>query len=186
MKIVTIVLATGLIPAWGQEIKLPANLEKLGEKAEHSVNVTLEGTMLRLAGRFLSDKDSDTAKARSVFAGLESVHVRSFEFAREGEYNMAEVDAVRAQLQSPAWSRMVGVRSKRINGDSGDADVYVKIAGNGQFGGVVVISAEPKELTIVTIVGTLDPQHLAELGGKLHIPELAFSLGVTNRRRGSR
>ena len=186
MKIVTILLAAGLIPAWGQEIKLPASLEKLAEKAEQSVNVTLEGTMLRLAGRFLSGKDPDTGKAREVFAGLESVHVRSFEFAREGEYNMADVDAVRAQLQSPAWSRMVGVRSKRSNGDAGDADVYVKIAGNGLLGGVVVISAEPKELTIVTIVGTLDPQHLADLGGQFHIPELAFNFRVTNRRRGSR
>jgi hypothetical protein len=183
MKIATIVLAAGLIPAWGQEIKLPANLEKLAEKTEQSVNVTLEGTMLRLAGRFLSGKDPDTGKASEVLAGLESIHVRSFEFAREGEYNMADVDAVRAQLQSPAWSRMVGVRSMRSNGD---ADVYVKVAGNGQLGGVVVISAEPKELTIVTIVGTLDPQHLADLGGQFHIPELAFSLGVTSRRRGPR
>jgi Domain of unknown function (DUF4252) len=183
MKIATIVLVAGLIPAWGQEIKLPANLERLAEKAEQSVNVTLEGSMLRLATRFLSGKDPDTAKARNAFTGIDSIHVRSFEFAREGEYNMADVDAVRAQLQTPAWSRMVGVRSRRTNGD---ADVYVRIVGNGLLGGVVVISAEPKELTIVTIAGTLDPQDLAGLGGQFHIPELAFSLGVTHRRSGSR
>jgi len=183
MKIATIVLAAGLMPAWGQEIKLPANLEKLAEKAEQSVNVTLDGSMLRLAARFLSDKDRDAAKARNVFAGLESLHVRSFEFAREGEYNMADVDAVRAQLQPPAWSRVVGVRFRPGNGD---ADVYLKSAGNGQLGGVVVISAKPKELTIVTIVGTLDPQQLADLGGQSDIFDLAWNLGTTNRKRGPR
>jgi hypothetical protein len=51
----------------------------------------------------------------------------------------------------------VGVRSK--HGDN--VDVYFKDAGNGHLGGIVVIAAEPKELTIVNIIGTLDPEKLA-------------------------
>ena len=53
--------------------------------------------MLRLAARFISDKDTDTANVRKLIAGLDGIYVRSFKFAREGEYNMADVDALRAQ-----------------------------------------------------------------------------------------
>ena len=97
--------------------------------------------------------------------------MRSFEFTHEGEYDMADVEAVRSQLQSPAWGRLVGVRSK--HGEN--VDVYFKDGGNGKLGGVVVISAEPRELTIVNIIGTLDPEKLADLGGEFGIPKLERS-----------
>ena len=179
MKIAIVFLAAALTPIWAQGNKLPASLEKLGAKAESSVDVTLDSSMLQLAARFLSDKDSDEVKAKNLITGLDSLTVRSFEFAREGEYDRADVDAVRAQLQSPAWSRIVGVKSK----DSGkDVDVYLKSAGNGQLGGVVIISAEPKELTIVTLTGTLDPARLADVGGQFHIPKIYMSMHAAGRR----
>src|SRR6266436_10430200 len=118
-----IMCAAVLMPLAAQEIKLPVNLERLAAKAEESVDVTLSGPILRLAAKFISDRDADAAKIRNLIAGLDGIYVRSFTFAREGEYNMADVDAVRAQVQPPAWSRMVGVRSRLRNGD---ADVYVK------------------------------------------------------------
>jgi hypothetical protein len=179
MRIASIVLAAALTPLWAQEIKLPASLEKLAEKAEQSVDVTMNKSMLQMAAKFLSDRDADEAKTKKLVAGLESVSVRSFEFAREGEYNPADVDAVRAQLQAPAWSRIVGVRSKR-SGEN--ADVYFKDGPNGQLGGVVVIAAEPARLTIVNVIGRLDPAQLADLGGQFGIPKLDVS-GMNFGRR---
>ena len=170
MKIAIAVLAAALTPVWAQDIKLPSNLERLAAKARESVTVTMDKSMLRLAGRFLSDKN-DEAKTKSVMAGLDAVSVWSFEFDREGEYDTAELDAVRAQLQAPAWSRIVGVKSQ--SGEN--VDVYFKAAANGQLGGIVVIAAEPAELTIVNVTGTLDPAQLADLGGQFHIPRLRMS-----------
>jgi len=178
MKIAAVLLAAlvpfvALAPLGAQEIKLPASFDKLTAKAESSVDVTLDGAMLRLAARFLSDKDSDEAGAKKAISGLQSVAVRSFQFAGEGEYDRADLNAVRSQLQSPAWSRIAGARSKATGQD---IDVYFKIDGKGQLGGVFIIAAEPRELTIVNITGTLDPEHLADLGGQFHIPsiDLAF------------
>ena len=37
MRIAIMVMAVGLTPLWAQEIKLPASVEKLAEKAEESV-----------------------------------------------------------------------------------------------------------------------------------------------------
>jgi len=173
MKIAMMMVAA-LVPLCAQEIKLPANLDALSAKAVESVDVTLDGSLLRLAAKFFSDKEDTNAKVKKLLAGLEGVYVRSYQFAGEGEYSKADVDAVRTQFQPPAWSRIVGVRSKR-HGD--DVDVYFKTAGNGSLGGIVVISAEPKELTIVNIVGTIDPAQLSQLGGQFHIPELDVNAG---------
>ena len=172
MRIATIVLAAWVAPLWAQEFKLPANLERLSAKAENSVEVTLDGYLLRLASKFLSDQDRDQAKARKLMAGLEAIYVRSFEFAGDGGYDMADVDALRAQFQAPAWSRIVGVKSKRCGKD---ADVYLKIKENGEIAGIAVIAAEPRQLTVVNIAGTLDPAKIVDLSGRFHIPELSLS-----------
>ena len=171
MKIATIALAAVLLPAWAQEIKLPVNLDALADKARDAVTVTMDKSMLQLAAKFLKDHDGDEADVRKLLSGLDSVYVRSFEFDSEGEYSTADVEAVRSQLQSPPWGRLVGVRSK--HGEN--VDVYFKDGGNGTLGGIVVIAAEPRELTIVHIVGTLDPERLADLGGEFGIPRFQKS-----------
>jgi len=178
MRIVTMVLAAAMLPAWAQEIKMPVNLDALADKADDAVSVTMDKSMLQLAGKFLNDKDDDQADVRKLIAGLEGIYVRSFQFKNEGAYSMADVEAVRSQLQSPAWGRLVGVRSK--HGDN--VDVFFKDGGNGKLGGIVVIAAEPKELTIVNIIGTLDPERLADLGGEFGIPRLEKSRGWREAR----
>jgi hypothetical protein len=178
MKIVTVLFAV-LAPLCAQEIKLPPSLERLAAKAEQSVDVTLDGGLLRLAARFLSDKDADGARAKKAISGLQSVTVRSFEFASAGQYDPADVSAIRSQLQAPAWSRIVGAKS-RATGE--DIDVYFKIDGIGQLGGVFILSAGPRELTIVNLIGTLDPAQLADLGGQFHIPAIDLSFRDLGRR----
>ena len=169
MKFVTIFLAVALLPLSAQDIKMPANLDKLAAKAEETVDVTLDSNLLKLAAKFVSGKDPDDVKIQKVISGLQSVVVKSFTFSSAGQYDPADVNAVRAQVSAAPWSRIVGVTSKK---DGESVDVYFKDGGNGNLGGVVVLCAEPKELTIVSIMGTLDPSQLADLGGHFGVPEL--------------
>jgi hypothetical protein len=173
MKNVAILLAAVLLPLGAQEIKLPASLDKLAAKADETVDVTLDGSLLKLAGRFLSGKGDDDAITRKILAGLESITIRSYEFSSDGQYDTADLEAIRAQVKGPQWSRIVGVRSKK---DGDNVDVYLKDGGSGNLGGVVVLAAESRELTIVMVVGTLDPAQLAGLGGHFGIPEFDFSV----------
>ncbi|HLJ49502.1 MAG TPA: DUF4252 domain-containing protein [Bryobacteraceae bacterium] len=156
-----------------QEIKFPPGLDKLADKADETVDVTLDSSLLQLASRFLSDKDKDEAKVKKLVAGLQGVYVKSFEFDEKGAYNEADVEFVRNQLHTPGWSRIVGVRSHR-NGEN--CEVYIKHDGE-KIGGLVVIVAEPKELTFVNIVGTLRPEDLRDLGGNFGIPRLDVNIG---------
>lgn len=174
MKIAAILLAAVLTPLAAQEIKMPASLDKLAAKADETVDVTLDGTLLKLAGKFLSGKDEDDSATRKILAGLESITVRSYEFSSAGQYEPADVETIRTQVKGPQWSRIVGVRSKK---DGENVDVYFKDGGNGNLGGIVVLCAEPTQLTIVVVAGTLDPAQLAGLGGHFGIPELAISIG---------
>ncbi|MBI3667905.1 MAG: DUF4252 domain-containing protein [Acidobacteria bacterium] len=158
----------GSVPFFAQEIKFPASLDKLAAKAVESVDVTLDSSMLKLAGKFLSGDDPDSAKVKKLIAGLKGIYVKSFEFSKEGEYSEADVEAVRSQLKAPGWSRIVGVRSKR-QGDN--AEVYIKSDSNGIVG-LTIVAAEPKELTLVNIDGPIDLDQLTDLGGHFGVPKM--------------
>jgi|SRR5580704_16704400 hypothetical protein len=179
MRIASLLLVAGLVPLWAQDIKLPANLDRLSAKAEESVDVTLDGSLLKMAARFLSDRDDpDMARVRRIVAKLEGVYVRSFQFHNDGEYDRADVESVRSQLQAPTWGRIVGVRSRR---EGNDVDVFLKVPASGALGGVVIIVAEPRELTFVNVVGTIQPEDVAELGGQFHIPRLRASFSSKSK-----
>ncbi len=168
-KLASIGIALGMIAtAAAQEIKLPANLDQLAAKAKNVVDVTMDGPLLQLAGRFLSDKDPDEARAKRMVGNLKGIYVKSLEFDGPGEYQASDVDQIRAQLKSPGWTRVVGVRSKK---DGENAEVFLKTDGS-TIGGLVVLVADPTELTIVNIVGQINPEDLRNLGGHFHIPQI--------------
>jgi len=173
MRFAGLIVALALVaPLPAQPPKLPPNMEELARKAKQSAEVTLDGSLLKLAARFLSDKDVDEARARKALEGIDGIYVRSFEFDRDTAYDEADLNQLRAQYRAPDWARIVGVRA----GASGDnADVFFKVTANGMLGGIAVIAAGPRELTIVSVTGNIDPAHFIELGGHFDIPRLNLS-----------
>ncbi len=171
MKRSAVLLLLAFGPALAQEIKFPANFEALAKKASEAVDVSLEGSLLQLAGKFLSASDPDEARVKNILQGLKGIYVKSFEFDKEGEYSSADVDAIRSQLRRPAWTKMVGVISKH---DRENAEVFVRAEGN-RLGGLVIVCTEPRELTIVNIIGSIDLDQLSELGGHFGIPSIDVS-----------
>ena len=156
------------LPSWAQDIKLPADVQKLSAKAKETVEVNMEGPMLRWAAKFLNAEDSEERQAAKLVANLKGIYVRSFEFSKEGEYSAADVESLRAQVRTPGWNKVVGVRSET---DGDNVDVFFKLEED-KMAGIVIISAEPKELTFVSIIGPIDVDQLADLGGEFGIPKL--------------
>jgi len=154
--------------ARGQDAKLRIkNLEKLADKAAEVVDVTLDKPMLELASKFLKDEDDD-AEARELIKDMKGIYVKSFEFDKEGEYSDADIEPILTQLKGPGWSKLVDVRSKR---DRETDEVYIMEL-SGKIIGLAVIAAEPKELTIVNIVGPIDLDKLSKMEGHLGVPHL--------------
>ena len=157
-----------LVPAaaLAQTLTIPERIESLSAKAKESVNITLDGSLLQLAGQFLNSSNGDERAAKEIISKLRGIHVRHFEFAREGEFTDADLDAIRAQLRSPAWTRVVDSRD-----DGEHTQIFVKQE-NSVLGGVAILSSERTELSIVTIDGPIDLKQLSTLGGKFGIPSI--------------
>jgi Domain of unknown function (DUF4252) len=156
--------------AASDDIKFPVSFGKLAERATESVDVTLDSNLLHLASGFLSDDDEDDATVKKLVSRLKGVYVRSFQFDKDGQYSMADVETIRAQLKAPQWSRIVG--SKSSKGET--SEIYVKKSGDA-IGGLVVIDAQPREFTVVHIDGPINPDQLSELSGHVGIPQFGKS-----------
>jgi len=143
-------------------------LEHLAAKASETVDISLNGSMLQFAAKFLDPKDPDQNKVKKLIAGLEGIYVKSFEFQKAGEWTPADLEAIRKQLKAPEWSKIVGVKSTA----EGETDEIYLRSENSKITGVAILVAEPKELTVVNIAGPVDLDSLAELGGHFHIPKV--------------
>ncbi|MCL4848459.1 MAG: DUF4252 domain-containing protein [Acidobacteria bacterium] len=166
------------VRASGQEarLSLPA-FDDLARRASESVDITLDLSLLRLAAGFLSDAGEDAA-IKELVGGLQGVYVKSFEFDADGAYNPSDVDRVRAQLAKGPWARLVDVRSAR---DRSQTEVYVW-RDQGVSKGLAVVSTEPRRLTIVNIVGTIDIDKLRRLEGQFGIPKLDLEAQAPPRK----
>jgi hypothetical protein len=147
--------------------QIQIGLDQLAAKAKETVDITLDGAMLQMAGRFFSGSksgDADSSKAKNLLANLKAISVKSFEFAQEGQYRQEDLDPVRAQLKAPGWSKILGNKS-----DKESSEIYTKSDGT-RITGFAILAAEPKELTVVYIEGSIDLADLAQLGGRFGIP----------------
>ena len=63
--------------------------------------------MLDFAAKFMNGKEKDDVAVRQLIQGLQGIYVRSYEFDKEGEYSMEQVESLRKSFQTPEWSPMV-------------------------------------------------------------------------------
>ena len=161
------VAARGQQPAAGR-LRLES-LDRLAPKAAEEVNIEIDGILIKFASSILSDEDGDERAVKELVAGLRGVYVRSYEFKSAGQFTDADVAAVREQLRAPGWSRVMDVKSRGL--DFGDAEVYLATAG-GRVEGFALLFVEPREVTVVNIVGSLDLDKLRRLGDNLNLPRI--------------
>ena len=163
-------LAPVLSVAQDAQLKLP-EFRALAAKATESVNISLSPWLLRMAGAFIDDKDEDAAATKHLLAGIKSIQVRSYQFAADNAYSPADIEAVRSQLAAPGWSRIMQVHQRE---KSEDVDMYILIENN-VTKGFALIASEPREFTIINIVGSISIEDLPKLQSHLHLPKIADS-----------
>jgi hypothetical protein len=88
--------------------------------------------------------------------GRGMVYVRHFEFAREGAYAADDLAAIRAQVSGGGWSRLLKVEERDDEPDENEnAEIYVYGAADAEKAhtGMLIITTQTKEFTVVNIVG---------------------------------
>jgi uncharacterized protein YejL (UPF0352 family) len=154
-----------------------SQLDALAAKAADTVDVNIDERLMQLTAKFLSSKDNDEAKAKEIINGLKGIYVKSFEFENEGQYTDADIESIRSQLRNPAWNKIVNVSSKK----EGSVEVYLMQTGN-QISGLALLATDPKEVTVVNIVGPVDLDKLVQLEGQFGIPELEIERSKPKRK----
>lgn len=165
VKIAGLILgvATLAVPAAAQNnLPLPSPVEKeLAARASNVTEVTLGKNMLAFAAKFMNGKDGDQAATRRLIEGLDGIYVRDYEFDKEGQYSMVDIEKLRQYFETAEWSPIVREHDKK-NGET--TDVMIKTV-NGETHGMFILDAEPKELSIVLILGPVKMEDLSKLSG---------------------
>ncbi len=170
--IAALMLAGPAFAAPKGQLQIP-EFATLADKADETVTVTLDANLLGMAARFLSNEDPEQAKAKKLVSSLTGIYVRHYTFAADYAYPKGDIDGVRRQLNAPGWSRIVGAVSKKENTN---VDVFVLIDGE-KAQGLAIIASEPREFTIVNIVGNIDLEQLHDLEGNFGVPNLEIDTG---------
>ena len=165
-RILTLILAAAVaaIPALAQNGQLPdpSPIEKtLAARASNVTEVTLGKNMLGFAAKVMNGKDKDEAYTRQLIEGLDGIYVRSYEFDKEGQYSPEEVEQLRKYFETSEWSSIVRERERKTGETT---DVMAKMI-NGETHGLFILTVEPKELTIVLILGPVNMSDLGKLKG---------------------
>jgi hypothetical protein len=148
--------------AQADQLPPPSPIEKeLAARASDVTEVTLGKNMLAFAAKILNGKDDDEAATRKLIEGLQGIYVREYEFDRPGEFSTEEVDQLRKYFETSEWSSIVKERERK---NSESTDVMVKLV-NGESHGIFILEVEPKELTIVLILGPINMDDLGKLKG---------------------
>jgi len=150
-------------------------LDRLAERASEKQEITIDQSMLGSASQFVPPGPKADA-AKQIISGLKGIYVRNYEFDSDKAYTMDDVNAVRKQLSAPGWMKIVSNEEKK-NGAFELQEIYLFQPG-GKIGGIFILNAESRELSVVNIVGPIDLSGLGALGGFLGIPrDAAGGLG---------
>lgn len=151
-------------------------LQALAAKATETVDVNLDEKMMQFTAKFFSNKDEDEAKVKALINGLKGIYVKSFEFENEGAFTDADLESVRSQLRGPGWNKVLDVSNKK----EGSVQIYLMQVGDA-VSGLALLSVDPKEITVVNIVGPVDLEKLSQLEGTFNIPDIDIDLDKTPR-----
>ncbi len=168
LTLLLMLLAPGLSPAAANPKLIMPSFAGLAQKASETVTITLDPAMLGMAARFLDSNDPQDAATKDVIKGLQGIYVRSYTFDHDSAYNQADIDSIRSQLSAPGWNRLVETRSRKTHAD---VDIYIMVD-HDQAVGLALIASEPRQFTIVNIVGSIDLDKLHKLEGQFGVPKL--------------
>jgi hypothetical protein len=175
-------IACMLAPSSARSQKLELKLDHLKAKAADATEVDLDGAALDavlksgLQNLVKPPKEMKGEDLKQLLSGVKGVYVRVFEFAKPGEYTEADVESVLSQVRgNPLWSKLISVKEKNER-----TEVHIASQAD-QLAGLLVVVAEPKELTVVNIVGTMPLDKMKELvSSSLHY-DLKNLPGATSR-----
>jgi hypothetical protein len=169
-------LGFGLSAAlWGQELDL-SFLKDLEAKAAEVTNVSLGKEQMQLI-QGLSGGAGGELKA--LAGGIELVQVRALEFDKDGMFNMTDMASMRDKLKTSEFVPVISVKER-----NGFTEILLRKGPKGNRG-FLIFAVEPREVTVVNIVGDIDLASLGKLAGKFGVPNVVLDGGSSSKGKGA-
>lgn len=169
IALASLIVLSAAATALAQNARIQTNqLDTLAAKASETVDVNIDERLIQITTKFLGNDDDDK-KVKDIINGLKGIYVKSFQFEKEGEYSMADLESIRSQLRNTAWNKIVNVQSKK----EGSVEVYL-MSSPTQISGLAVLATDAKEITVVNLIGNVDLDKLSALEGRFSIPDLGI------------
>jgi hypothetical protein len=167
--VMLLLLFGGAMTSSAQSGKLQLDqLDAMTNRASNTLDVKLDENLMQTTWKLFAGKDPDDVAIKELLKNVKGIYVKNFSFDKEHEYTPAEIESVMSQLRGGGWSKIVGITSKKENEN---VEVYLMMVAD-QISGLAVVSLNPKEVTVVNIVGPINLEKLSQLEGSFGIPDL--------------
>jgi hypothetical protein len=145
-----LLVATFSLAAWAQTTDF--NLDAVAARAKDKAEVTLEGPLLQQALQMAPPTLKDK------LGTVKKVVIRHYEFAELGQYADSDLDNIRSVTsRGPDWARIINVNEEKQR-----VEIYTQ-SQDAKITGLLLMVAQPKEVTVVQVEGSIDVASLQEL-----------------------
>ena len=134
------------------------SLDKLADRAKSKTEINMDESTLKSATASLNEKKGDEAIAKKTIEGVKGFFLRSYEFGQKGAYTIDELKPLFDQLKEPNWKPIL--RNKEADEQT---EIWMHMR-NGESDGMVLISAESKEVVVINGIGVTRLDDLKALG----------------------
>jgi len=142
-----------------------AGTDQFAKGASNVTEINIDPKMMGMLGKSTS---ADLAHK------MEFIVVHSYSYDKPGMYKMEDVEAYRKKLTDGNWNCFIHSRDK-----DGSTDICQRTAADNETHELVIMTAEPKELTFVHLRGRMTIDDLRKMAGT------SGSIGGTSWSTGS-
>lgn len=128
-----------------------AGTEKFAAGASDVAEINLDPKMM---GMVNGKGDSELAHKMKFMV------IHTYTYPKEGMYKMEDVEVYRKKLQDGSWSCSIHVKDK-----DGTTDICSRTSPDNEGSEMVILAAEPKELTFIHMSGNMSMDELGKMGG---------------------
>ena len=132
-----------------------AGTEKFAQGASDVTEVNLDPKMMDM----IPDKKSGSA---DLARKMNFIVIHTYTYDKPGMYRQEDLDVYRKKLTDGSWSCAIHVKEKEES-----TDICSRTGPDHESTEMVIMSAEPKELTFIHMSGRMSLSDLQKMGGKM-------------------
>ena len=132
--------------------------EKFAQGASEVTEINLDPSTMGMVGR---GPFMDKGKDGGIASKMNFMVIHSYKYDKPGMYSLDDFEAYSKKLTDGTWNCSIHVRSK-----TGSTDICSRAAADHETNEMVILTAEPRELTFIHMSGKMSLNDLARMSGE--------------------